>query len=88
MPGIARVGEDAAGGIILGQGNSRFLVDGQPASVIGDAVTGHGSGPHAGPVMVVGSFRVSAGGIPVCRRGDIASCGDAATPGSSRSSAG
>jgi len=88
MPGIARVGQDAAGGIILGLGNSRLLVDGLPASVIGDAVAGHGPGPHAGPVMILGSFRVSAGAIPVCRLGDSASCGDAAAPGSSRASAG
>jgi len=88
MPGIARVGQDAAGGIILGLGNSRVLVDGLPASVIGDAVAGHAPPPHTAPVMVMGSFRVSAVGIPVCRLGDSASCGDPAAPGSSRAAAG
>ncbi len=88
MPGIARVGQDLAGGFILGPGSPRVIVDGSPASVIGDAVAGHGPTPHSGAVMIVGSFRVTAGGIPLCRRGDTASCGDAASPGSSRSSAG
>lgn len=73
------MGQDLAGGIILPGGNFRVLVGSIPAAVIGDAVVPHGTGPHAGPVMVLGSFRVMAGGRPVCRQGDTASCGDAAT---------
>ena len=88
MPGIARVGQDTAGGFVLGPGSSRVFVDGLPAGLIGDAVASHGSAPHSAAVMIIGSFRVSAGGKPVCRRGDSASCGHSASPGSSRSSAG
>ena len=87
MPGIARVGRDTAGGLIAGGGNDKVLVEGFPAAVIGDAVVGHGPGPHGGPVMAFGSTRVRANGKPICRAGDAASCGDVAT-GSSKASAG
>lgn len=79
MPGVSRVGVDSAGGIILGPGVPSVIVNGAPISVIGDAVTGHGSEPHAGPVMVGGSGTVFAGGIGVVRAGDAASCGDTAS---------
>lgn len=79
MPGIARVGVDTAGGTILGGGQSTVFVNGSLVAVIGDAVQGHGSGPHGSPVMVEGSPNVFAEGIGVCREGDEASCGDTAT---------
>jgi uncharacterized Zn-binding protein involved in type VI secretion len=79
MPGVSRVGVDSAGGTILGPGVSSVVVNGAPVSVIGDAVAGHGVGPHAGPVMVAGSGTVIAGGIGVVRAGDAASCGDTAS---------
>lgn len=79
MPGIARVGVDTAGGTILGGGQSTVFVNGSLAAVIGDAVAGHGIGPHANPTMVQGSSDVFAEGIGVCRAGDAASCGDTAT---------
>lgn len=79
MPGIARVGLDTAGGTILGGGQSTVYVNNQLAAVIGDAVAGHGIGPHAGPTMVEGSGDVFAENIGVCREGDAASCGDTAT---------
>lgn len=79
MPGVSRVGVDSAGGIIQGPGVSSVVVNGAPISVIGDAVAGHGTGPHAGPTMVAGSGTVIAGGIGVVRAGDAASCGDTAS---------
>lgn len=79
MPGVSRVGIDSAGGTILGPGVASVVVNGAPVSVIGDAVAGHGDGPHASPVMVGGSGTVIAGGIGVVRAGDAASCGDVAT---------
>lgn len=79
MPGIARVGVDSAGGLILGGNQSSVYVNGSLAAVKGDAVQGHGSGIHSGPVMVGGSNNVFAEGIGVCRAGDSASCGHTAS---------
>ena len=79
MPGIARVGVDTAGGTILGGGQSTVFVNGSLAAVIGDAVQGHGPGPHGGPSMAEGSSDVFAENIGVCREGDAATCGDVAT---------
>ena len=79
MRGVARVGLDTAGGPIIGGGNTRVFVDGTPAAVIGDPVTGHAPDAHAAPVMILGSTRVLAAGRPVCRLADSASCGHVAT---------
>jgi uncharacterized Zn-binding protein involved in type VI secretion len=79
MPGVARVGVDAAGGIIKGVLAPSVLVNGAPVAVKGADVTGHGSGLHAGPVMVGASGTVFAEGIGVCRAGDAANCGDTAS---------
>lgn len=79
MPGVSRVGIDSAGGTITGPGVPSVIVNGAPISIIGDAVAGHGDGPHSGPVMVAGSGTVFAGGIGVVRAGDAASCGDTAS---------
>ncbi len=79
MPGIARVFQDTAGGLILGMGNSTVFVNGLPASVLNDSVAGHGTGTHAGPTMVVSSGTVFCSGIGTCRQGDSASCGHSAT---------
>lgn len=83
MSGVARVGIDAAGGVILGGRQNFVYCNGALVSVVGDAVAGHGPGVHAGPTMAQGSSSVFINGIPVCRQGDLATCGDAATPGSS-----
>lgn len=80
MPGIARVGIDTAGGLILGGGNATVHCDGALVAVLGDAVAPHGLPPHSpSPTMVQASAKVFVGGIRVCRAGDLASCGDAAT---------
>ncbi len=87
MPGIARVGQDFAGGAQLGGGNSTVYVNGALVVVRGDSVAGHGPVPHASPVMVGASGSVFIGGAPVCRAGDAASCGHPST-GSGNVSAG
>ena len=87
MPGIARVGQDTAGGLINGGGQSTVFVNGKLAAVIGDAVASHGVGPHASATMAQGSSTVFAEGIGVCREGDAATCGHTAT-GSSNTLAG
>jgi uncharacterized Zn-binding protein involved in type VI secretion len=79
MPGAARVGVDAAGGTINGPGVPSVKVNGAPISVVGDAVAGHGKPPHAGPTMSGSSGTVKAGNKPVCRAGDAATCGHAAS---------
>tara|TARA_B100000963_G_scaffold351985_1_gene364462 strand:+ start:78 stop:341 length:264 start_codon:yes stop_codon:yes gene_type:complete len=75
MPGIARNGVDAAGGIAI-QGSSNVNVNGSGAVRIDDKVASHGLAPHSPtPPMVDGSTTVFANGIGVCRSGDAASCG-------------
>lgn len=78
MPGIARQGQDAAGGTIVG-GSGSVFANNSPVARIGDAVAGHGKPPHAAPVMAAGSGNVFANNIPVSRAGDSASCGHAAS---------
>jgi uncharacterized Zn-binding protein involved in type VI secretion len=79
MPGIARdAGTDVAGGAIV-QGSGSVFVNGSPVARVGDAVAGHGRGPHRSPVMAAGSSNVFANGISVCRAGDPASCGHPAS---------
>lgn len=79
MPGIAVKSLDTAGGAQLAGGQSFFFVDDQLAVVVGDPVTSHGKLPHAAPVMVQGSPWMTLDGKPVCRSGDLASCGHAST---------
>jgi uncharacterized Zn-binding protein involved in type VI secretion len=79
MPGASRVGVDAAGGTINGPGVPSVKVNGAAISVVGDAVAGHGDPPHASPTMSSGSGSVKAGNKPVCRAGDTATCGHAAS---------
>lgn len=79
MPGVSRVGVDSAGGVIKDALVPSVLVNGAPIAVKGAGITGHGAGAHAGPVMAGASATVFAGGIPVCRAGDAATCGDQAT---------
>jgi len=79
MPGAVRVGMDSAGGVITGNLAPTVLVNGAPIGVKGADITGHGTGAHAGPVMVGASGTVFAQGKPVCRAGDLATCGDSAS---------
>lgn len=85
MPGISRVGQDSAGGIITGSGASSVYVNDKNISLINDSVTPHAppKSPHtASPKIVSASSTVFANGKPVVRQGDSASCGHT-TSGSS-----
>ena len=79
MPGISRVNQDTAGGLIIGDLSPAVLVEGKPIAVKGAQNQSHGVGTHASAVMVGSSSTVFASGIEVCREGDEASCGDTAT---------
>lgn len=70
---------DSAGGVIVGNLAPTVFVNGSPVVVLGSAVTGHGLGVHAAPTMQTASTTVFAQGKRVCRAGDVASCGDAAS---------
>lgn len=79
MPGVARVNADSAGGAIVGNLAPSVLVNGNPVAVVGASIAGHGSAPHSAAVMVGASSTVFAEGKAVCRAGDLASCGHAAS---------
>ena len=76
---VSLVGIDQAGGVINGPGAPGWTWNGAPISVVGDGVTGHGAGAHAGPAMATGSAWMSINGIPVVRAGDVATCTHQAT---------
>ena len=85
MPGISRVNQDSAGGIITGSGASSVYVNDKNVSLINDSVTPHAppDTPHMGsPKIISASSTVFANGKPVVRQGDSASCGHT-TSGSS-----
>lgn len=80
--GIAVVALDAAGGAQMGNQFAPWTVEGQTIVGVGDLVTPHAPGPPhspAPPTMVTGSPWFSINGVPVCREGDLASCGHATT---------
>jgi len=79
MSGVSRVGLDYAGGMIQSGSNSTVRVNGAPIAVLGSPVQGHGDSPHNRPTMKTSSGTVRASGIGVCRAGDMASCGHAAS---------
>jgi uncharacterized Zn-binding protein involved in type VI secretion len=87
MPGISRVGVDAAGGVFTGPGVTSVRVNGAVIVVVGTSIASHGISPHDNAHTVGSSATVRAGGILVCRAGDVASCGHGGT-GSSNVSAG
>lgn len=85
MPGIARVTQDTAGGLITGNLAPTVFVNGKPIAVKGAAVEPHST--HTNVTMLEASTKVFANGTGVCRAGDKASCGDSAI-GSSNVNAG
>jgi uncharacterized Zn-binding protein involved in type VI secretion len=74
MPGIARAGQDVAGGVDS-VGSPNVHIEGKPAVRIGDSINPHGRPPHTHAVMASGSSSVFVNNIPVCRSGDTATCG-------------
>ena len=75
MPGIARNGQDVAGGVAI-QGSSNVNVNSKGVVRLGDKVASHGIAPHAPtPPMVSSSSTVRVNSIGVVKAGDSASCG-------------
>ena len=79
--GITVVGQDSAGGVQLGRQFAPWTIGGAIIVGLGDAVAPHPPvPPHtSGPVMASGSSWFTINGTPVCRQGDIASCGHTTT---------
>ena len=76
MSGISRIGVDTAGGTIIGMlQNGTVFANSSNVSVNSDPVQGHGTGVHAGPVMVASCNDVFINGIMVCKAGNQATCG-------------
>ena len=83
MPGVARVGSDAAGGTQLGGGQDFVTIGGNLVVLVGDAVQSHAPCPivpiHCAARMAAGSAFVTIEGVAICRAGDAATCGHAST---------
>lgn len=79
MTGIARATQDTAGGTITGVLAPTVFVNGKPIACKGAIVAPHESGVHLSSVMDEASSKVYANGVRVCRAGDKATCGHAAT---------
>jgi len=78
MPGIAVRILDFAGGAQLSGHALWFEIDHLAVVCVGDPVEPHGDPPHSPrPVMVTGVNWFTIDGIPVCREGNLASCGHA-----------
>lgn len=80
MPGALRSGISTAGGVIAGSGVN-VLVNGVPAVTAGDPVAPHAPGIHLAAKMVSTS-RVLVNGKPMCKAGDLATCGHPSILGS------
>jgi hypothetical protein len=54
-----------------------------PIAIDGQPITPHGRPPHSVAFLIATQISVTAGPLflPVCRVGDIATCGDIAAPG-------
>lgn len=59
--GVTKVVYDVAGSVIIGPGSQTVFAEGYKVSLPGDAVAGHGIGPHAAPITSSPSLDVFAG---------------------------
>lgn len=88
MPGIATIGIDSAGGIIVSNVNScKVYVNGSEAALAGAIIAPHDSGPHLTAKMTSSSGSVFINGLGIVRAGDAASCGHIASGSGSISAA-
>ncbi|MDD4242730.1 MAG: hypothetical protein PHG08_00320 [Bacilli bacterium] len=72
---VARVGVSVAGGVISGPGSNTVTFLGSKVSLDGDAVTPHGTGLHAAPIVVAThNSTVTIGNILVIVNTDLATC--------------
>ena len=60
MPPAGKVFESLVGpgGVVTGPGAATVLIEGKPASIIGDTVSAHGEPPHSKPFIITGSSTV------------------------------
>lgn len=81
MTGVARVGQDVAAGVQIGNGQNFVIVENTPWIILGDINAMHGFPPHVpGPDAMSGhSTFVHIDGIAVCRAGHAAGCGHPTT---------
>jgi uncharacterized Zn-binding protein involved in type VI secretion len=80
MAGIARIGIDTAGGIIVSNvASCNVYINGAQAVLAGATIAPHGDSPHSNAKMTGSSGSVFVNGLGVVRRGDVASCGHVAT---------
>ena len=87
MPGAIRnLTDKVSSGMLLSGPQSTVFAEGKLWCVVGWLVAQHPPCPdipsHCSAVMVKGSPNVFIQGVPVCRKGDLASCGEPALPGS------
>ena len=84
MPGVIRDTVDRAGGVIGESPQQVFCrAEGFFIAVKGEGVENHGYPPHASATMEQASQFAFINGKGICRRGDLATCGHPAIPGSS-----
>jgi uncharacterized Zn-binding protein involved in type VI secretion len=84
MPGAARVLVDTVvAGVITGPGVPSVVINGAPASVVGDTVAAHGEPPHTTPTIATGSTTVIIGGkFATVQDISVASCQHKVSAGS------
>jgi uncharacterized Zn-binding protein involved in type VI secretion len=68
-------------GLITGTEGQTTYGDGDIVAVVGDSIATHGPPPHVGATMIQGSPDTFVNGLPLCRVGDMASCGCHVTNG-------
>lgn len=77
---MGKMGDFVIDGFLFAPLVPNVFANGRPIAVIGTPVSPHRNRlpPHRNAVMVTGSLNVFAGPalLPVCKAGDIASCGD------------
>lgn len=88
MLGVARAGQDTAGGLILVDSNTSVFANGLPVAVLNNPVAGHGESPHSSTMLITGSGTVFVNGLPICRLGDSAGCGHSVSTASPNVNAG
>jgi len=78
--GISRILKDKAGGTLIEKPRQRkVFADGGAVAIKNQNVAGHGTPPHANPIMVTESRKVFVNRKGVIRKNDSASCGHKAS---------
>lgn len=76
MPPAARLGDQTThGGVVISASPPTVLIEGKPASMMGDTHLCPVPQPHPPSVFAEGSATVLISGRPALRAGDVAGCG-------------